>query len=679
MTGVDLQARSGPRRLVRTGLVALAAASVLLVGSMPAGAIAQRYPVRGLSTLSVIGHGYGHGRGMSQWGAYGAATAGLTYAQILAFYYTGTTLSAVADPSMRVLISADNDNSTKVIQSSGLSVCSSTRHRTALSSSSSVSSWRFVRSGGALRLQWYSAGAYHYSKLSLPGTYATFTKSTSCDSYGATTMLLGLPSGAQQGIRGGIRAVLYGTGLRTVGAMRMTSYLASVVPSEMPSGWATEALKAQSVAARSYAERYRQVSGGASHSWDICDTTACQVFHGTSAETPATNSAVAATAGRVLTYQGTLALTEFSANDGGWTTAGSSSTPYLVAKADPYDGRVTAYGSWANPHTWTDSISAASIQSRYPSIGTLVRLDVVARDGHGDFGGRTSSVLIQGNAGHATVSGSTFASLFGLKSIWWSVRYAGLNTDLTNDGRPDLVVRDKATGALRINPFTGTSLVAGGARGSGWGMFDQVVDAGDLTGDFTPDLVGRVRTTGQLLVYPGDAAGWVSAGQPLGTGSAYGVLAAAGDFSGDGHADLVGVSKTTHQLMLLRGNGAGALAAPVAIGTGWDVMDTILALGDINGDGYADLLARVHSDGQLRFYYGNGHGGFLTWRILPGSYSGLAMLAVPGDLTGDSRVDLVGVSAATGQLMEYAGTSSGFAAGTVLNSALDWRSFDLMM
>jgi len=52
---------------------------------------------------------------------------------------------------------------------------------------------------------------------------------------------------------------------------------------------------------------------------------------------------------------------------------------------------------------------------------------------------------------------------------------------------------------------------------------------------------------------------------------------------------------------------------------------------------------------------------------------------VPGDLTGDSRVDLVGVSAATGQLMEYAGTSSGFAAGTVLNSTLDWRSFDLMM
>ena len=110
------------RRTVRTGAAAAAALALVVTGAQLGAARDQRYPLRDRTSISIIGHGFGHGRGMSQWGAYGAATAGLTYAQILAFYYPGTTLTAQTDPSMRVLISGDNDNSTKVYPVSGLAL-----------------------------------------------------------------------------------------------------------------------------------------------------------------------------------------------------------------------------------------------------------------------------------------------------------------------------------------------------------------------------------------------------------------------------------------------------------------------------------------------------------------------------------------------------------------------------
>ncbi len=665
------------RRLVRVGLALTLSAASLAASAQLTSASDQRYPLRGRTTISVVGHGYGHGRGMSQWGAYGAATAGLKYPSILAFYYPGTALGSQADPGMRVLISGAYSNATHVMPAPGLSLCHGSNVRTLLSTSSAVSSWRLVMVSGVLRLQYYAAGAYHTASLAVGGSSATFTRSTSCTSLGAAAMTLVLSSGAREGVRGGLRAQVDGSRLRTIGYMGMTSYLASVVPSEMPSGWATEALKAQSVAARSYATRYREVSGGPGRLWDICDTTSCQVFHGTAAETSATNSAVVATAGRVLTYGGDIALTEFSASNGGYTTAGSSSTPYLVAKPDPYDGRVTNYGSWLNPHTWKDEVSAATLEHRYPGIGTFVRLDVVSRDGHGEFGGRVTSVLVQGNSGHVTLSGSAFAGAAGFKSVWWTVRYSGIDHDLTNDGRPDLLVRERGTGQVRIYPSTGgTALGTGVVKGAGWTAMDQIAVAGDLTGDLAPDLVARNATTGDIVLYPGNSAGWVSGSAPLRTGTAYSLIAAPGDFSGDGHADLLAVDSATHHLWLLRGNGAGALGTPISLGSGWDVMDAIFGSGDINGDGYVDLIGRLHSTGQLRIYYGNGAGGFKSWVTLAASYKSLSMLTIPGDLNADGRPDLLGINAA-GQLIRYLGTSSGFGSATVIGAS-GWSAFDRM-
>ena len=104
-------------------------------------------------------------------------------------------------------------------------------------------------------------------------------------------------------------------------------------------------MRAQAVAARTYAAYERQELTG-----PLCDTTSCQVYGGYSAEHPASNDAVAATAHLTLMHRGAPAFTQFSSSSGGWTSAGSK--PYLPAKADPYDG-------WAgNPvHSWSARVS----------------------------------------------------------------------------------------------------------------------------------------------------------------------------------------------------------------------------------------------------------------------------------------------------------------------------------
>ena len=103
------------------------------------------------------------------------------------------------------------------------------------------------------------------------------------------------------------------------------------------------------------------------------------------------NAAVDATAGRVLHYGGKPAFTQFSSSSGGWLSAGSQ--PYLVAKADPYDGHS------GNPmHTWTTTLTRGAIQNAYPSLGTLRRVLVTQRDGHGEWYGRVEQMRLDGSA-----------------------------------------------------------------------------------------------------------------------------------------------------------------------------------------------------------------------------------------------------------------------------------------
>ena len=158
----------------------------------------------------------------------------------------------------------------------------------------------------------------------------------------------------------------------------------------MPALWSKAAVRAQAVAARTYAAYERDHRTG-----PLCDTTSCQVYGGYDQEHPASNDAVDATAHLALMHKGAPAFTQFSSSSGGWTSAGSM--PYLPAKADPYDG-------WAgNPvHSWSNRVSDALIEAKWPGIGNLNRITVTQRDGNGEWGGRVGSVTLVGGQGRSS-------------------------------------------------------------------------------------------------------------------------------------------------------------------------------------------------------------------------------------------------------------------------------------
>jgi len=199
--------------------------------------------------------------------------------------------------------------------------------------------------------------------------------------------------------------------LTPVSVLPMETYLRAVVPAEMPASWHPNALAAQAVAARSYAS-YARANPTVGRLADTCDDHYCQTYSGVQAEHPAADAAVLATAGQTLTSGGQPVLAQFGAANGGWTAVGGRA--YLTAKADPYEGTIPNYA-----HSWSKNLTAAGIQARWPSIGTYRQLRILTRDGHGQWGGRVLTAAVDGSAGSVTVSGTTFASGFGLMSEWF--------------------------------------------------------------------------------------------------------------------------------------------------------------------------------------------------------------------------------------------------------------------
>ena len=142
-------------------------------------------------------------------------------------------------------------------------------------------------------------------------------------------------------------------------------------------------------------------------------------------------------------------------------------------------------------------------------------------------------------------------------------------------------------------------------------------------------------------------------------------IIAPGDFDGDGKADLMAV-RVDGVLKLYRGDGAGGFLdyAGTTIGTGWAVFKTVLAAGDFSGDLKPDLLA-VSTDGLLYLYRGNGSGGWLAPRTLIGSgWSTMRFVFSPGDFSGDGFSDVFAVLP-DGRVRVYDGNGKGGWKGTL--------------
>ncbi|HPU12824.1 MAG TPA: SpoIID/LytB domain-containing protein [Aeromicrobium sp.] len=358
-------------------------------------------------SVSFRGHGYGHGIGMSQYGAEGGARAGYKFDAILAKYYPGTKLETKAGV-IRVNLTADTSNSVNVKHTAGLKIRNlSNNVVTALPAkvgSLSVTNWSIdtAKANKAHNSLYYQSGSKWY-------TFATFNANAQFE--GPTTINLVLPNGSLRAYRGALRSAVPKAGSTTrdtINVLSLEDYLRGVVPREMPATWSIEALKAQSVAARTYASRYL----GSTKHFDICDTTSCQVYGGFAAEATKSNQAVDGTKGKILTHGGKPAFTQFSSSSGGYTNKGSFA--YLSAVSDPWD-------SWSGNknYSWTIKVSAKTIAAKYPSVGTLRTLTVTKRNGLGQSGGRVLSLTIKGSKGSKTITGVDARWAFGLRSDWF--------------------------------------------------------------------------------------------------------------------------------------------------------------------------------------------------------------------------------------------------------------------
>ena len=399
----------------------------------------------------VDGRGWGHGRGMGQYGALGyAIDEGWGRDQILDHYYGGTVPAVVPDVEIGVrLLSHDSERTTAYLSNGVILVGGLMGSWTVVDAKvvrlvldGDVDRYR-VQQGSSCGGGFTDTGLLIESPVAriVPawpiGSAPSSTGGVASTADGVAYQLvdtatagldqtLQLCEGATSATwyRGEIRAARYGARQRTVNWVAVEQYLRSVVPSEMPSQWSLmgdgagqAALEAQAVAARSYAlaeVRYDYAK--------TCDTIRCQVYSGRRSrsgsngwdhETSATDAAVTATAGMVRLLDGVVSRTEFSASTGGHTISAD-----FVGVPDTGDDVSI------NPvHRWTDQIDATRVADTF-GLGPLYEIEVIGRDGYGDDGGRAVEVELRARDGNRfVVSGDRFRREFGLRSNWFGIAY----------------------------------------------------------------------------------------------------------------------------------------------------------------------------------------------------------------------------------------------------------------
>ncbi|MGH3104270.1 MAG: SpoIID/LytB domain-containing protein [Gaiellaceae bacterium] len=438
--------------MVRQTVAALSLFAVLASGSAAASARAAApaaAPAPAI-TFAISGRGWGHGVGMSQWGAYGFAQRGYGYARILAHYYPTTVLGRAPVARVRVLL-ADGKRALTV---------------------SSDQAFR-VRDGadGAYEL---AEGSYPLGpglKVNVDGTKPEALAGPLLFTAGLAPVELNGKS-----YRGSLEVSVEKGRLRAINAVSLESYLYGVVPDEVPHTWVPEALKAQAVVARSYALAVRKTGA-----FDLYDDTRSQVYGGIASEEPTTTAAVNATAGQVVLHEGKVATTFFFSTSGGRTANvadvwdGASPTPYLVSVPDPYD-------SLSPHHDWGPFSFAAGRLARTLGVkGGLFDVRTTM-----NRSGRVDQVIGVGAGGETSVPSATIRRALGLRSTWFSVGVLALNRipkPLVYGSRVPLAGLARGLPAVTLEQRAGSTLweTAGAVMAAKDGSFAHAVSPGVST------------------------------------------------------------------------------------------------------------------------------------------------------------------------------------------------------
>ncbi|HUF32061.1 MAG TPA: SpoIID/LytB domain-containing protein [Acidimicrobiales bacterium] len=417
-------------RLRRTALVAL----LLAVTALPS--LARTAPAEAQvgAEVGFEGRGWGHGRGLGQYGSLGYALGqDRTYDWILDHFYGGTTKGTQADAPISVRLSEHDGKDMIVTSGAAFTVGGEAGIQRPPGSAARVrrtadGTWAIDAGPGTTEAGDPCAGPWEEALAGIDATQRPEAKLVVPYAGDDVGLMIQVCGANLRHYRGSVMALAIDGVTRVVNHVAMEQYLRGVVPRESPASWGDlgggkgmEQLKSQAVAARSYAW------GENRHAlFKTCDTTACQVYggaglNGVRIEHANTDQALAATGGEVRlhtsgTNAGKVARTEFSSSTGGHTAGGTF--PAVVDEGDGY----LVNGKPLNPnHTWSTTVAVAKIEEAFPTIGDFQSIRVLKRNGLGADGGRVVEVAVNGSTASVTVSGLAFRSALQLKSDWFTV------------------------------------------------------------------------------------------------------------------------------------------------------------------------------------------------------------------------------------------------------------------
>jgi stage II sporulation protein D len=354
----------------RLAVIAVALAALLA----PAGAATG-------ATWLVRGAGWGHGVGLSAWGAYGYGKHGFDYRQIIDHYFAHLRITKLRRaPAVRVLLDATKQ------------------------------SVRFSRASKACGHELKPTRTYVAGR---GGSGVTLESSSgrSLARCGHTLRADGRGPLEIAGLgryRGRLDVVAAGAGLNVVNDLDVNDYVRGSVPAEVPPSWPMATLEAMAVASRSIALS-TDVGG---EGFELYSDTRTQLYRGVKAETKRTDRAVRATLSQVATYRGEVAQTTYFSSSGGRTESrflGGPHVPYLVSVKDPYD-------RYSPLHRWRARFSQSEIDAKLGGLvdGNLRKI----KANRSSESPRIDSAKLIGTGGTTRVRGDELAAALGLYSRW---------------------------------------------------------------------------------------------------------------------------------------------------------------------------------------------------------------------------------------------------------------------